>query len=675
MVAVAAVLALAPPAAAQSSGETPAATQRVTAERLARAGLTRTDDLFWFLNGWATSSLDGYAGRPSAAGMPGTPLLVAGGQPLTGGPFGQPPLPVLPVHLQQVKAVDASRAPRLADGRLAPDGAVRLRLRPPGTGLEAQGAFSAGNEVGDPGPFRTTEREVLNEDRIGPQYFGEASLRGADASAQVSLRSVRHYTTDRAIRARAENVQDTLDGPPLQQLVAPRLVLSAEELLPGTHRLTAHYAALRSLPFFKTLGYELPARRRHAHIGVRGAPSGNRSDRTQRLRYRFGYRRATLASDAGRFRSAPPPNLTFDWTEDHLTTHVGVGDLSLPFSPLPGNAPVRLRFGVSADYTRAQAKRASLDDPTLLTTRAYAELAAPSAAFRPRLAALLSQTDGQLGGGALLSSQFPLGRRSSLGLHLGYVRAPYAAGGPFWYWLQQGLPAPQHPEGQVALPSSPFPASERLTADLRLRRTFAGGLRLALELSARHFQHLSLPSGSYRFARIALPAYAPPGGALVPHLRLHTEASGQTVRAAIEGTHTAPAGLTHQLRYNVFAHHATGEGGARRAFDQRFARVPRHQLRYTARLAVATRFSLEGRVTARSPEHWPAYRPAEADDSSYPPRLPAFLRVDLTATKRLWRDHLRLRLALRNLLDAPLRRHPAGPVRRLTLFLSFEAQL
>jgi hypothetical protein len=667
----AALLMLAPSALAQERGGAAPAAQRLAGKPLARAGLTRVSDLFWLLNGWETTSLDGYAPRPSAVGMPGTPLVMADGQPFDVGPLGQPTLATLPVHLQQARAAEASRAPQLVAGRLAPDGALRLRLRPPPPGLAAEGAFSLGNEVGDPGPFRTTERRVLNVDRIGPQYFAEASLRGPQgASAELSLQALRHYTTDRPIRARTENVQDTLDGPPLQQLIAPRVSLRDGALLPGTHRLTVDYATLRALPLFETLGYEVPARRRRASASVRGRLP---PDRVLPLNYRLSYRHATLRSAPTRFGARAAPFPSFDWAEDRLSAQLGTGRLSLRSGP--GDVPVEVRAGLSGDYVHGQARGASLDDPDVLTARAYTAFSVPGPGLRPRLALLVSQTNGQFGGGTLFSARYAPEERAQAGLQLGYVRRPYAAEGRQWYWLAQGLPVPQAPEARVTLPAS-FAASERFTADVRLSRSFTGGLRLTLEGGARHFQSMTLPDARYGFAPVRSPVYPPPGGRLVPDLHLHTGAAGQTFYAAAEGASTFPEGLAHQLRYRIFAHRAANsEDGNQRAFDQRFRRVPRHWGRYTARLAVGDRFSVEARLTARSAERWPAYRrAAEAGGNAYRHRLPARLRVDLTATKRLWRDHLRARLALRNLLDAPLRSHPAGPVRRLAIFLSLEAQ-
>jgi hypothetical protein len=47
--------------------------------------------------------------------------------------------------------------------------------------------------------------------------------------------------------------------------------------------------------------------------------------------------------------------------------------------------------------------------------------------------------------------------------------------------------------------------------------------------------------------------------------------------------------------------------------------------------------------------------------------------VDLTAQKRLWRDHLRGSLSLRNALNAPYLAEPAGTRTFLTLFVQFQA--
>lgn len=658
------LLALAGPAAAQTDRVPPSpAAVKVPAERMVRAGLTRPADLFGLLGGWTTASRDGYVVRTSAAGMPGAPLLTVGNTPFSGGLFGQPPLPMLPVHLAQVRTATASVAPRLVAGRLAPNGAVRLRLRQPARGFSARGAASAGNEVGDPGPFRTLNQAPNNVDRLGPQYFVETGLGTDRARLQLSLRTLRHYTTDALIRPRVDHLRIGGPGdPPRQHLIASRLALQAQDPNLGRHRLSAHYARLRALPYFETLGAEVPARRYHAQVGVAGHAPPLSSDSTRRLRYRLSYTRAALASDADRLRTDAPLPLAFDGVENHIGGLVALGAVPLRLA----RRPLRMRFGLSADYTRALSHPA-LDDPTLLTTRGYAQLSADSSVrVQPRLTALVSQTDGHFGGGLLLSALGPQEARWSFGVHLTYMRRPYAAGGPFWYWLQQGLRVPRLQTGHVSLPAA-FPPSHRLTTDVRLRRAFHRS-HVALELGVRHFRDLTLPRSDIGYDSLS--------NGLVPDLQLRPDASGQTFRMALTGMYSFPAALTHRLRYDLFAYHAAGGGASREAFAQRFARVPRHQLRYTARLSVGERFSLEGRLTARAPTRWPAYtRAARAEGSPYRRRLPAYALLDVTAMKRLWHDHLRLRLALRNLLDAPFRSHPAGPLRRLNLFVSLAAKL
>ncbi|GIV62273.1 MAG: hypothetical protein KatS3mg044_1139 [Rhodothermaceae bacterium] len=55
-------------------------------------------------------------------------------------------------------------------------------------------------------------------------------------------------------------------------------------------------------------------------------------------------------------------------------------------------------------------------------------------------------------------------------------------------------------------------------------------------------------------------------------------------------------------------------------------------------------------------------------------RRPAYLLADLGLQKRLWQEHLRLHLALRNLTNTSYRPHPAGAVTHLSLFAQIEAR-
>ncbi|MEM0962152.1 MAG: hypothetical protein AAGK21_06370 [Bacteroidota bacterium] len=78
------------------------------------------------------------------------------------------------------------------------------------------------------------------------------------------------------------------------------------------------------------------------------------------------------------------------------------------------------------------------------------------------------------------------------------------------------------------------------------------------------------------------------------------------------------------------------------------------------------RLSLWSRVEARSAATW----------SGFPePEVPAAVRLDLGASRWFWREHLRLSITGRNVLNAEERTHPLGAVLEPRLFVRLEARL
>jgi hypothetical protein len=127
-----------------------------------------------------------------------------------------------------------------------------------------------------------------------------------------------------------------------------------------------------------------------------------------------------------------------------------------------------------------------------------------------------------------------------------------------------------------------------------------------------------------------------------------------------------------EQRLHVTLSRPVAEPGS--VFREHRVNLPRYRLGYTARFQPNDRFSLYARLRYQSGTRWPHYRLRGAQPrQAYATRRPAVVLVDLTAQKRLWRDHLRGSLSLRNALNAPYLAEPAGTRTFLTLFVQFQA--
>ncbi len=611
-----------------------------TADELHQAGVTRLSGLFDLLDGWQAVSTNGYAWNVSAAGL--SPLRRSGwmlfvdGRPVSLDAPGTSPIDMAPVHLYQLDSVVVHSVPHVATGRFVPAGAIYLYTHRPRPGVGGRGGFSAGNEIGDPGPYAFTDRATVNVDRFGPHYFGEVTYAQRAWHVRLSLKGNEHYATDARIRERITYYSTR--EPPLLVLLAPRLEIGTQGPL-GRHTLAVSHTRLEDLRFFAPLGYEVPALHRRTSASLHGAFS----DAPVGTRYRLGYTRHRLG------RLDPGDTLSFDWQQHHLSG-------SLSYTIRSGDAFLeRATVGVSGDYYRTHTAFPLRDD-ALLTTRLYGRVAL-DLPWHQAITAFLARTNGTLGVRALSTSTFVPAARHTATLTLSYARQPFAATNAHWYWAQQGYTFAHAHGTPLTLPPA-YSTERTFTAVLGSQARLSPSLGVTLRGGFRRFLGRNLATYDFGFDAA--------GGGLSPATRIRSDAAG----SVWTGSLTAHLYLLPHVKQRVHLGllHPVADTPA---FQESWRAAPRTRFSYTVRYRPVSSLSLRGRLTYRAPTRWPSYRRAgAAPEGRYPSRLPAQWLLGVTVRKTFWADHLGATLSLRNLLGEPLRTHPAGPATRLMLHVS-----
>ena len=209
------------------------------------------------------------------------------------------------------------------------------------------------------------------------------------------------------------------------------------------------------------------------------------------------------------------------------------------------------------------------------------------------------------------------------------------------YWLASGFA----PGGRPAL--IPDGIGRRRLTSLDLART---GARTELALG---YRHMIGPVRSMR-ARYDVRTTGLDAWSAVETV------SGHVLRAAAEWRQSygngvgVGAGAVHAVPLSMH-----------RAFRDTW----HHRTRVFVRIDFAPnpRFSAQALIRYRGASDWYAYEAAAAAAPElYALRVPRGILADLTFSKRLWDEHLRLSASLRNLLDHPGLTHPAGGRTRLT---------
>ena len=635
------------PLAYAQPAEAPPGVQIITAEEIAQAGITRLSDLFALLDGWYATSVEGFAWDASAGGLASAQeaawTLLVDGQPVDLTALDAQNINRLPLAPSAIEYVEAIRVPAVVAGVLARGGVLHLHTRRPEAGVGVQASFAAGNEVGDPGPFRYTAFSSPNIDRIGPTFRGRVAASGRQWHVRAHGLADEFHATDTRIVRRVRSLYFGEKAPRLLQAGAG-LDAAVVNTPVGTHRVFAAFSRLQDLPFYEPLGREAPTDVRLYHAGLAGSffPESRAG-----LRYRISYTINDLDPRVNTGR------LDFNWRQNALRGHYEVYAATRRLDGALG-----LSFEQIESFTGGP-----LTDPTVQIPRAYGRLAfTAKPRVRPSLTAYVSRAEGAAGFGVLGTLALHPHPQHHIQLHVAAMRTPYAAENRWWFWVPRGYSFFQNRGVALSLPGS-FAAATRYTADAAWRVRFDDRTTLTFSGALRRLDDLTL--ARYDFAYDSLTT------ALDARTAVQGGLSGRVLSAGAELRVKLLPSLEHRFHYTYLRYPTDDD-----AFFEAWRSQPWHRLRYTVRYTPLDRLSLYARLAYTSETFWPAYNVAARDGGGlYESRLPGFWLLDLSAQKRFWRDHFAVSLSLRNFLNEPYRTHPAGAVTQMVFEVRLQAYL
>ncbi|MEX0820869.1 MAG: hypothetical protein WD021_01885 [Rhodothermales bacterium] len=614
-----------------------------TREDIAAYGLTHLSDVFRLSTRWHATSIDGYhwaASPPGlAAGVERWDVYV-NDVPVGTRLLGRSQLNALPVTMFDVACIELVSVPNLDRPTFSRSGSIRITTRPPDRGLSFDGIVAAANEINDPGPFRYTGDGGPNVDRIGPIGAASVSVNPGRWSARAAGRFAETHVTDAVLIDRTRHLYD-IDS-------KPRIDASSIGLTGSVgpedfrHQFLIGLTDTEDLLFFESVGLEMPAEHRFVVAGGSGRAAFNGG----RLRYAASYARHELGP-RGAGDAVDP-----DWSQQHYQVET--------------DARIHvLRLGGGLRSTTAVSNRLGEDPPRptqshagnrrLLTTRLFAGIdVAVRPQWRQQLLVEWSQRGVQRGITGYATADVRTGPGHALVLtgSAGHV-LPDDHG--LWTWIERDYQLPLADAVRLdSLKGRPLPRLVTLDA------AWSSRLPNRVTLDLRGFFRQTW--GDY------LPVYE---RAFNPtshgfDVRTTVDANVSATRGGIDISlrHAHGPSFRHALSY-TFESMISGDETSREAFE----RIPQQRITYAARLAFLDRFFLSTHIRYTSASSWPGFEDA-ASRSPADAELSEYFLVDVAATKRMLKDHVTLSLALRNVLDEPIRYHPAGAVHHMALHVS-----
>lgn len=618
-------------------------TRIITAEEIRQAGLLRLGDVFDLLNDWFVASTEGYNLEVSANGLAplqsSSWLLLLDGQPVDLGLLDAPNLNVLPATLSQIAYIEIISHPTFVAGVYAPAGVLHLHTHTPEPGVSIRGSMAAGNQIGDPGPYRYTPLASPNIDRIGPVYGAAGTASTPSTHARLIFKNDEHHATDEQLRERVLLLY--------QGIKKPRLLMTGVGLDVGTRTRYAHhtlfggFSRYQDLRFFELLGLEVPAEQRFYQAGVRG-----RYTPTSRLS--MTYRASYAVSDL-----------------DPRESRTGI-EFNFRQNRFRGNYELRLydkevwsAFGLTADFITSYTGK-PLDKPDLFTTTGYMKAGLEGRYFEPSLTLFASRVQAEAGYGALATVLVHPDTRQTFSLNASIAQMPYSSQNNLWQWVDEGYRFPQFNETNLMLPAQ-FDQTIQHTADVSWHLHVSDRFGLTLSGAFRQFEKQTLARYSFDLDSTLT--------RFVTQTRVQGSLRGRVLKGAAELRFRPVPSLEQRFYYSYLRYPTEDE-----AFFQAWRNQPWHRFSYTARFTPNPRLSLYARFGYHSETQWPSYRAAaESSQLRYPAALSAYWLLDVAVQKRLWHDHLRTSLGLRNLLHEDYRQHPAGGIADMTFIVRLEA--
>ena len=266
-----------------SAGNHGAFSRVVSREELAQTGILRISDVLSLVELWQVSSLSGYLHQTSVNSLnPYGQELVAvylDGQEITPDLLNMVNLESIPLDVSAIDSIVFTSIPkRMGDGALKSSGTINIYS----LNKVANIALKLGNETGEPGPYRYTDRLTPNIDTIGPL----ANIAFAIPISSFYFNSYANgqlfMFTDQTVHRRN---QDLLEGRPnvkrwLINSIRPEMVSAAVLLKTGytgesfqVHALHHQSYADKLMTFFEPLSREIPfdvLRKQSAFSGVFG---------------------------------------------------------------------------------------------------------------------------------------------------------------------------------------------------------------------------------------------------------------------------------------------------------------------------------------------------------------------------------------------------------------------
>ncbi len=616
----------------------------LTSDDLNRTGIMRPNDIFETLDMWQAETLDGYTFSASPWGTPMTRTepwsLVIDGLMIGNQLLGFNSLNLLPITLNRIDTLEIFTTPHRLGGELLQNGGLRFRRAPAPPELSVKGSFHIGNETGDPGPFRYTEYNSINIDKIGPDLAAAVSYGAKRWELLSDIGFQQYFPTDEKIIGRIGKVAP--DSPKIKALTSSATLRQKT----GGWLNEFHWFGVLSenYLFFKPALRELRTRHSARQLSWQ---------LLHKLKERGLFKLQLSLNENALTKQVNLPDINFDLVQRAIRFEA---EVTRPEPFFTNHYGIRLQ--------KKETRSPYLDRQlNTIWVSLFEQLGYPvteSLGQSVQFAVLAG--DNKLTGNAVLTTNLRLGPDQTIVSTLSFLGQLPGEYDGYAYFFVKGYDLPERYGWDYTL-QSPLKSSRKLQGSLSWYYRPPRSCEISLTLKYGRFRNIYLETGVVHFDTTLF--------------RL----SGTTIGSGDGGYETLTLGfrlnydLNPGLKTRLFAGY-TGLLRGDQASRVLFSKVPDVKLSSKTEYEHAGHFSMWLLIAWQARAYWPEYQGIGRESGGfYEARIPPQTNIDFAIQKSFWEQKLVTSLIVSDVLNQKLYSHPAGSVQHLSLFIRIALKL
>jgi len=611
-------------------------------ETLQNAGLVRLSDIFTLIDEWDQYSVEGYTrqGVSNSFDMYHQQnwVILVNGHRMDLKLFDITNINVLSISTDQIDSIEVYILPQQVEDYFSDRGLLHIHTRQVKKGVTIQGQFSAGNETGDPGPYRYTKFWSDNVDRIAADESYWLSYRGDNGYLGAGYYSQVYYPTDPLIVERNRDIYPYANPVIKTYAYSFRAGLSKIYSKP---RIDASYSLMDDFYFFKPLGREIPNKNHFLSIGLTGDANFVKKII---MSYKFRYSRNALKKRENAY------DLDFDWESERFYASL-TGIYQKPMTTF--------KLGLAADQTRINT------DYSMTQNSINDGIVFGSFRFHQKSGSYLNIesevrfNDHETGYKFATGYQWKVKYNQDIVATVAFSQTMVQNENTLWFWSQRGYDFIRDHGGDYSVEGSLIPAKQ-WSLDFYWQREQDDLPSIKGGFLYRGFIRKNWEEQIFQYDVNYKTVSGP--------VKIKTNQNGQMAGVYVKLKSAQSTLFEHNFYYRYMM-----SIGSTEIFSRIKKEIPENLFIYRITYKPVKNFSIWAMCKYITSSYW--YDFEEIDEQSnglYTARLSEVFIIDLAINKWMWKRQIKVDLILRNLLDKKDISYPIGASQDLRFYVQAE---